>query len=257
MNKKIKNARATKGAQFSAGFGSKDPKSAIKVDNLDFSYGKVRVINDLSFEIKEGDFVGIIGPNGSGKTTLVKILIGSLKKDSGSIVFFENEFNKVKDFMGYVPQKIDVDPTFPATVKELLNVVKNKVDFDEVIKIMEIEKLIDKKFSELSGGQQQRVLASLALAKNPKILILDEPSSGIDISGQTKFNDLLSKLNKKRNTTILLISHDTEIVSKYTNKALCIGEKYSCFGSTKNIKTYLSKVYGSDYKAFPHHHHHH
>lgn len=234
--------------------------NAIEINNLSFGYNaQNKVLQNLSIKIKEGDFVGIIGPNGSGKTTLIKILIGALKQNRGKINYFGKKFENSSDLIGYVPQKLQIDSTFPATVNELLHTINGKEDIDELIKIMEIEKFLDKKFSELSGGQQQRVLATLALSKKPKILILDEPSSGIDIKGQTCFNELLSKLNKTKKTTILLISHDTEMVSKFAKTALCMGKPNYCYGPTKNLKNYLEKIYGDEYKVFPHHHkgHHH
>jgi zinc transport system ATP-binding protein len=229
--------------------------NAIEVKNLYFEYNNQnKIIENLSFKIKEGEFIGVVGPNGSGKTTLIKILIGTLKQKKGSVKFFGKNLSISKNIIGYVPQKLQIDTTFPATVSELLNLLNDKKNIQEVIKIMEIEKFLDKKFSELSGGQQQRVIATLALSKNPKILILDEPSSGIDLKGQTKFNELLSKLNKTKNTTIILISHDTQMISKFAKKALCIGKPHYCFGPTKNMKEYLEKIYGKEHSVFPHQH---
>jgi zinc transport system ATP-binding protein len=228
---------------------------AIEVKNLYFEYNNQnKVIENLSFNVKEGEFVGVVGPNGSGKTTLIKILIGSLKQKKGTIKFFGKNLNNSKNIIGYVPQKLHIDSTFPATVNELLGLLDDKKNIKEVLKIMEIEKFLDKKFSELSGGQQQRVIATIALSKNPKILILDEPSSGIDLKGQTKFNELLSKLNKTKKTTIILISHDTQMISKFAKKALCIGKPSYCFGPTKNMKDYLEKIYGKEHSVFPHKH---
>jgi zinc transport system ATP-binding protein len=228
---------------------------AIEVKNLYFEYNNQnKVIENLSFNVKEGEFVGVVGPNGSGKTTLIKILIGSLKQKKGTIKFFGKNLNNSKNIIGYVPQKLHIDSTFPATVNELLSFLDDKKNIKEVLKIMEIEKFLDKKFSELSGGQQQRVIATIALSKNPKILILDEPSSGIDLKGQTKFNELLSKLNKTKKTTIILISHDTQMISKFAKKALCIGKPSYCFGPTKNMKDYLEKIYGKEHSVFPHKH---
>lgn len=235
--------------------------NAIEIKNLSFGYdAQNKIIQNLSVKIKEGDFVGVIGPNGSGKTTLIKILIGALKPKNGTIKYFEKKIDDSNKLIGYVPQKLQIDSTFPATVNELLHTIKEKENFEEIIKIMEIEKFLDQKFSELSGGQQQRVLATLAIIKKPKILILDEPSSGIDVKGQTCFNELLSKLNQTKKITILLISHDTEMVSKYAKTALCLGKPHYCFGPTKNLKKYLEKIYGEEYRVFPHqhkgHHHH-
>ncbi len=227
--------------------------NSIKVESVSFRYSKESVIENLSFEMKKGDFVGILGPNGSGKTTLIRLLLGFLKPEKGKISIFGKNVFKARELIGYVPQKLDIDRSFPGTVREMLELVKSKSG-NEIINLMEINQLFDQKFVELSGGQQQRVITAMSLLKEPEILILDEPSSGIDVKGQTKFNDLLSRLNAEKGVTVLLISHDVNLVSKYAKKALCVNKGHYCFGATKELPKFIKETFGKDYKFYPHYH---
>ncbi len=227
--------------------------TAIKVKDLSFAYNGFPVLEDISFSIQEGDFVAVIGPNGSGKTTLAKLLLGMLAPQKGTIQLFGNEISheQVSKWIGYVPQKISIDKLFPATVDEIL-ALNGPLDH-HLHQRLGIEAFHNKRFTELSGGQQQRVVIALALQANPKILILDEPSVGIDLKTQREFYALLKQLNDKENVTIMLITHDVGMIPSYCKSVLCINHKVCCYGPASETPELVKKTYGQ--LAVMHHHH--
>jgi zinc transport system ATP-binding protein len=221
-------------------------KTMIDVKNLSFSYSKHNpIFKNANFEIHSGDLVAVIGPNGSGKSTLVKILSKLIPKQKGEI----NIYGK----FSYIPQKFNQDINFPAKVSELLDLeccgceLRNQVS--ESLNIQDLEK---KQFKDLSGGQQQRVLISLSLLSNPDILILDEPTVGIDLKTQEEFYKLLKKLNKQRNLTIIFVTHDTGMVSHYFDKILVVHNKHICLEDSKQTKKYQKTFMETHHET--HHH---
>ncbi len=232
-------------------------KSHIIANKISFSYHENEIFSDISFDVKKGDYVGIIGPNGSGKTTLIKIILGLLKPSQGTV--------EVNGSCGYIPQKVTQGVSgFPTTVEEIVRSGKTdrkrlaKEDFKKIEKIMSITGILNhrkKLLSELSGGEKQKTFIARALFKNPDILILDEPSSGIDFQSQEKFYSFLKELNKK-GITILLISHDINVIAKEVKKVICFGGKTLCYGLPKNTLTEenIKKIYGRDVKFFQHNH---
>lgn len=217
-------------------------KSIIEINSLSFSYRESEILENISLRIEEKDFIALIGPNGSGKTTLIKIILGLLEPNKGEI-----DLKIKKEEIGYVPQYHEIDPNFPGTVKEILS-KKNK----EIIEQTGIEDLMEKKFVNLSGGQQQKVLIALALEQNPKLLILDEPTSGIDSRSEQSFYELLKKLNKK-GVTIILVTHEIGMVHSLVKDVICINHRICCTGKTAELPQLLKKAYGSDF--IQHHHH--
>ena len=222
----------------------------LEIKNLNFKFGKIEVLKDISFNLNKGDFLGLIGPNGSGKTTLIKIILGIYKNQKGSINLFNKDINKFNnwDKIGYVQQKAtDIQNDFPANVYEIVSMgllstkkfpkIINKQDEKKILnklKLVGMDKLINKRISELSGGQQQRVMIAKALISEPEILILDEPTTGIDPEMQKSFYDLLGKLNKK-NITIILISHDVTSITKYVNKIAFLNKELEFYGTHKEF----------------------
>lgn len=194
----------------------------IQVDRVSFSFGELPVLADISFQIRAGDYVGIIGPNGGGKTTLLKILLGLLQPDSGSIRLFGQDaagFGE-RHYLGYVPQRI-AQADFPATVREVVASGRSARctaghmhaghaahDIAAALDLAGIADLAGRRLGELSGGQRQRVFIARALAGQPRILLLDEPTTGIDAASQRQFFDLLRQLNREHGLTILFVSHD-------------------------------------------------
>ncbi len=188
----------------------------IDVDNLSFGYDYRTVLKNISFTLQSGDFLVLIGNNGSGKSTLVKCLLGINKVPEGKIYLDGQDIHNFKDWLrvGYVPQKFDdFNYEFPITVNEILNVTKfSKVDNDQKLQLLDrmgILKLQNENINELSGGQLQRVFITRALMNNPKLLILDEPTAGVDQENVIGFYRIVNDLNAE-GVTIILVSHDTK-----------------------------------------------
>lgn len=194
----------------------------IDIKNIKVTYNGHTAIKDISFSVKKGDYICLIGENGSGKSTLIKAIVGLNKKDSGEI-----KVNIEPDKISYLEQNNLSDINFPATAKEIImtGVQKNKKKlfydkddfnkFDEVCELLNIKDITNKQISEMSGGQRQRVMLARALIREPELLILDEPCSGLDVNITKEFYALLDKLNKEKNLTIIMATHDLdEIESK-------------------------------------------
>ena len=224
-------------------------KYIVTVDNLSFSYGPNKVLEDVSFKIKEGDFVGIIGPNGSAKSTLLKLMLGLLKPDKGSIKLFGKPVGKFNDYkrIGYISQNVrDFNQMFPATVEEivganlylkrsLFNRLKKEdyVKIEKALQIVEMEEFGKRKIGNLSGGQKQRVFIARALVNNPEILFMDEPLVGVDLDSQNRFYNLMARLNKDYNMTLIMVSHDVGVISKKVNRIFCLS-KGKVYGHNSN-----------------------
>jgi zinc transport system ATP-binding protein len=224
----------------------------VSVQSVSYNYNSESVLENVSFDVEEGDFLGIIGPNGAGKTTLFHCMLGLLNSYSGKIIILNQDIKKYKKIfrkIGYIPQKKSIDQKFPLTVKELVslslprNTSKNIVL--EILKQVGLYKLKNKTIGQLSGGQQQRVLIAKALVNNPIILMLDEPTNELDHKSQNDFYSLLKELNEKNKITIIWSSHDMDAVNKYANKVSCInkrmffhGDKREFFSSEDHLKNY-------------------
>ncbi len=193
------------------------------------------LINNINFEVNEGDYICIIGENGVGKSTLMKTLINLKKPISGQVIMSNNISRK---HFGYLTQQKEIQKDFPGSVKEIvISGCQNKCGFRpfynkvekqsaiDAIQKMGILNLKDKCFSELSGGQQQRVLMARALCAAEKILFLDEPATGLDQKSLTDFYDITSTINRENKMTVVMISHDVDTAIKYASHILYIGEK--------------------------------
>jgi zinc transport system ATP-binding protein len=226
----------------------------IKVTNLSYSYDSIPSLDHISFTVDKGDFLGIIGPNGAGKTTLFQCILGIVNDFSGEINLFGFDIKQVKKMLqrvGYVPQKKSVEQAFPATVREIVSLGMmgkkiSKDSIDNAIEFVELGAYRNKRIGELSEGQQQRVIIAKALVMQPELLILDEPTTGIDSTAQQKFYDLLTKLNKDKGITIVWSSHDLNAVEKLASKVACIdrklffhGESEDFFGNEERMKSYV------------------
>jgi zinc transport system ATP-binding protein len=226
----------------------------INVDNLSYYYDSFPSLDHISFSVEKGDFLGIIGPNGAGKTTLFQCILGIMNNFSGEISLLGSNVKQNKKILqriGYVPQKKSVEQTFPATVSEIVSLgvigrdIK-KESIESAIEFVELGAYQNKRIGELSEGQQQRVIIAKALVKQPELLILDEPTTGIDSVAQNKFYDLLTRLNKDRGITIVWSSHDMNAVEKLASKVACIdrklffhGESEDFFGNEERMKSYV------------------
>ncbi len=201
----------------------------VEIKNLTVQYPGVKALDNVSFSVEENDFLGIIGPNGAGKSTLFSCMLGLNNKYDGTISFFGKNILESKKYLkdiGYVPQKPIFEKNFPATVREVVRMgLRKKFDEKRVDKVLQdvwIHELSHKRIGELSIGQQQRVFIAKALVGDPKILILDEPVTGIDIQSTELFYGILRDLNKKQNITIIWASHDLDAVNRLANKVACL-----------------------------------
>ncbi len=222
---------------------------AVSVKNLDYSYSdhlsssSSSSLDNISFNVNEGDILGIIGPNGAGKSTLFRCILGLLEDYRGEIAIFGQDIRKgtrVLQEIGYIPQQKSLDQTFPATVQEVVSLGLtgkgySKQKIISAIRTVELEAQKDRRIGELSGGQQQRVLIAKALVNDAKLLILDEPTTSIDIETQNKFYSLIRTLNQKNKVTILWSSHDLDAINKIANKLACINRTIFFHGNTNEF----------------------
>jgi len=205
-------------------------REVVGVDGVSFSYQHKSVMSDVSFCVKERDFIGLIGTNGAGKTTLLRMIVGLLKPTEGQIRLFGVPVEKFKDWdrIGYVPQKNSLNPQFPATVREVVMsglygrkrlfrpITKgDQMKAADALEAMGIIDLAEKRIGQLSGGQQQRVFLARALINNPSLLILDEPTVGIDAETQQSFFHMIKHMHQHHNMTFLMVSHDMDMIRGY------------------------------------------
>lgn len=213
----------------------------VRVERVTFAYDSTPALLDINLSIYRGDFLALTGPNGSGKTTLLKIIVGLLKPQQGRVWLFGQPQETFEQWfrLGYIQQKaINIDPVFPISVEEViatsLHSVRRQKGFSkkrvkekigEALRTVGLEQVARKSINSLSGGQQQRALIARALASEPEILLLDEPTTGVDYLAQENFYDLLGQLNQEKNLTIVLVTHDYGIVNRHVNRVACLNQK--------------------------------
>lgn len=217
----------------------------IQLENICFSYTSEEVIKDVSLEIHKGDYVGVVGPNGGGKSTLLKLMLGLLTTNDGKVLLFDKDIRDFKDWskIGYVPQKTMVETNFPVTVEEVVAMgrygkrglfhLPTKLDTAKThqsLKQVDMFDYKDRQISDLSGGQQQRVFIARALAVEPEVIFLDEPTVGVDIKTQKQFYQLLRKLNKELNLTLVLVSHELDVVAHEATELVYINRTLEYYG---------------------------
>ncbi len=226
----------------------------IETQNLNFSYEQQPVIRDVNLRIKSGDFMAMIGPNGGGKTTLIKLMLGLLNADSGSIRIFGKTPQDVSHRIGYVPQDVHVNQNFPISTSDVVLMGKlkpgkgwfrhSKEDRRAALLALEqvgMQKYRDQRIGKLSGGQKQRVLIARALVTDPDILFLDEPTASIDTKGQNEFYTLLKELNHK--VTIIVVSHDLMVISRYVKSVACVNQRLHYHGHAELTGEMIEMMY--------------
>ncbi len=249
------------------------PKEVISIQHLWAGYDREPVLEDINLSVKELDFIGLIGPNGSGKTTLFKVLLGLLSPMRGEVRIMGKSVKKGRQYLGYVPQKVEFDRDFPINVWDVVKLgrlgkrgllqrynAKDDEYVAEALRSVEMLQLRDCPMGELSGGQQKRVYIARALAMTPQILLLDEPLASIDPQGETHIYELLKRLNEQ--ITILMISHDIGAIASCVKTVGCLNRRLFYHGEKQVTPEMLEVVYqcpvdliahGIPHRVFPQH----
>ncbi len=238
------------------------PTPIIHVSNLEKTYQKQTVLEDISFTVSSGSVLAIIGPNGAGKSTLVKILLGLETPTSGSVLIDGQKPQVVRERIGYVPQRFTFDRTIPITVHEFLMLAaceekehSRKSVVERALQEVGLPNIGTQQLGALSGGQFQRIMIARAIMHHKDILILDEPATGIDIAAEKTIYDFIRKLNEERGVTVLLISHELDIVFSFATQVICLNKRLVCHGVPKQVitKDVLQEMYGHLAGAYHHH----
>ncbi len=224
-----------------------------KIEDLSVKIENEYIIKNINLELHCNELTMIVGRNGAGKTTLLKAILGEIEH-SGNISFFDMKENKKKKIkIGYVPQKLNIERDMPTTVYDMFAsyisnkpvwLIKDKKIYKKIkesLKIFGADRLIDKRVGNLSGGELQRVLLSIATTPVPNLLILDEPVSGVDRNGTKDFYEILSKLKKEYDMSIVLVSHDLDLVKKYADKVILLDKEILKIGTAYDV--YKSKEF--------------
>ncbi len=202
----------------------------VKLDNAGINKSSKWLVRGVTLEVLKGQIVTLIGPNGSGKTTTAKMVLNILKTDEGSVIRNTNS-------MAYVPQKINIDWTLPLRVFDFMNITSqiSKAKVLENLKLTGVDNLIYSDLRNLSGGEFQRVLIARAIAKNPELLVLDEPVQGVDFNGEIALYKLIKNISDTLNCGILLISHDIHFVMSSTDHVICLNGHICCSGTPSSV----------------------
>ena len=238
--------------------------SLVEISHLTVKFPDVKALDDINFTVNSGDFLGIIGPNGAGKSTLFDCMLNLNTKYDGEIKFFGENIRKSKNYLnsiGYVPQKPIFEKNFPATVTDVVRMDLRKDSeeskIDEILQQLWIHELRNRRIGELSGGQLQRVFIAKALMNNPKILILDEPVTGIDQQSIELFYSILRELNSKQKITIIWSSHDLDAVNRLANHVACLNRTLFFHGQSEKFFSDDDLVKQYSEASMQEHMHHH
>jgi zinc/manganese transport system ATP-binding protein len=224
---------------------------ALTLKNVNVSFDGKWVLRDLSFSVESGEFLGIIGPNGSGKTTLMRVLLSMLKPQEGTVKI-ENDSR-----IGYVPQSRQIDPDTPLSSRNFVSLGlphkfrpwlyrRDRTSVEEALELTNSMEYADKPIGKLSGGQRQRLFLAQALVRNPHILLLDEPTSNLDPGAQETIASVVDQVRRERGITVLFVSHDVNLISRYADKILYMTKDSYAIGTVNEImqSSVLSKLYG-------------
>lgn len=231
----------------------------IKANNITVRYGENIVLTDINFEVKTGDYIGLVGANGSGKSTLMKAILGLVPLEKGKI-----EYHGLKSGIGYLPQvAVTGNTLFPAEVREIVGIgllgnkkfpkhlnKNDELAIDSILDKLGIMGLKYKKIGDLSGGQQQRVLLARAMVSRPRLLILDEPTSALDPRVRKEFFNLIREINEVDHTSIILVSHDLSSIKRFSKKMMVLDRELVYFGPSNEFDVNFSMAKGV------HHHEH-
>jgi len=242
-----------------------DGNKIVAFENVTFSYNGLPVLENVSFNIGERDFVSAVGPNGGGKTTLLKLMLGFIKPQKGKIRVFGRHPERARRRIGYISQHFQFDRLFPIRVIDVVLMGRLRGSFssgrysakdrkiaDEALQEVDLSELSRRHISHLSGGQRQRVLIARALATQPDLLLLDEPTAHVDVATQEEFFQFLNRLN--RQLTIILVTHDIAFVSAYVKTVMCINRRVVMHPTQEVSPEIIRSLYGSDIRYVNHDH---
>ncbi|WP_226035961.1 metal ABC transporter ATP-binding protein [Aquibacillus saliphilus] len=246
----------------------------VSMKQVNYAYENKHALKNINFEVPKGSFMGLVGPNGGGKTTLIKLILGILKSHQGSIDLFGTPIDKFKDWnkIGFVSQKANsFNRGFPATVNEVVSMgltakvgyfklftKEHKQKIAHAVEQVGMSEYLHENIGDLSGGQQQRIFIARSLVSDPELLILDEPTVGVDTENVQKFYDLLHSLNEKKNITLLLITHDTGTMTHHATDIVCLNKTLHFHGNPLEFSNLsekdLSQFYGHPLNVVTHNH---
>lgn len=249
-------------------------ESVVTMTNISYAYEHKKVLDHINFEIPKGAFMGLVGPNGGGKTTLIKLILGLLKPDEGTIQLLNAPINKFNQWnkIGFVSQKANsFNKGFPATVYEVVSMgltakvgyfkFFNKKHKAQILHAIDQVGMLDHAYDNignLSGGQQQRIFIARSLVNDPELLILDEPTVGVDYENVKRFYELLHQLNRERNITLLLVTHDTGTMTEHATDIVCLNKTLHFHGKPEEYTSLtekdLSQFYGHPVNIVTHDH---
>ncbi|ARJ43402.1 zinc ABC transporter ATP-binding protein ZnuC [Pantoea alhagi] len=232
--------------------------SLISLENISVSFGQRQVLSNISLALEPRRILTLLGPNGAGKSTLVRVVLGLIAPDSGTL----KRNNPLR--IGYVPQKLHLDPTLPLTVERFLRLRPGtrKADILPALKRVQAGHLQHAALQKLSGGETQRVLLARALLNQPHLLVLDEPTQGVDVNGQVALYDLINQLRLELNCAVLMVSHDLHLVMAKTDEVLCLNHHICCSGTPEVVSRHPEFIAmfgprGAEQLAIYRHHHNH
>lgn len=241
---------------------------AVEFKDVTVKFDNIIALDNVSFEIRDREFIAIMGPNGAGKTTLLRVILGLTYPSEGEVRVYgydpTKEASQIRKMIGYVPQREYISRDIPVKVKDVVLMgmlihknlprIARKADLEEAmnaLKIVGMDWAWNEPFNTLSGGQQQRVLIARSIATNPKMLILDEPLTGVDVATQTAIAEFLSHL-RKREITIIVVTHDINPISHLSDRIMILNKRIIAFDKPNNVlkREILSEVYGKSIKVF-------
>jgi len=241
-----------------------DP-AAIDIKDLWFSYNGQPVLREVNLRIAPRELVCVVGPNGGGKTTLLKLMLGLLRPDRGQIRILGRSAAEARPLVGYAPQQMSFDPTFPASVMDVVRMGRlgrarpwarraraDKAAAEDALRKVGLYALRGRSFGELSGGQRQRVLIARSLASGPELLLLDEPTANLDAGVESDFYELLGRFRDR--LTAVIVSHDVAFVSEWVSKVVCVKQSVAVHPTAELTGEVMRDLYGMDIRLVRHDH---
>ncbi len=242
-----------------------NPRDVVKASHVSFSYDGIPVLEDVHFTIQERSFISIVGPNAGGKTTLLKLMLGLLRPSQGTLEVLGMPPEKARTRIGYMPQQVQLDLQFPVSVLDVVLMGRlgpggrigpysrtDRAIALDALRKLEMQDLAGRPFMALSGGQRQRVLIARALASEPQMLFLDEPTANVDMVVETELFELLHEMSKT--ITVIVVSHDLGFVSQYVQSVVCVNRRVLVHPTATVTGEVIRDLYLSDVCMVRHHH---